>query len=423
MVLGTKLLCLVVAGVVGRTPPAAGSPLVSDVALQQAGFIKFWEAQVPLAAGDSIRDAYLVDEALYITSELGSIFSLQADVGLVRWGTKLTEADYRIYPPGHIQRSGGAGPVVIPTTTAIIILDRFLGDLKYRFHPGMAIGSPAAGVDNTLFMGGADGNFYALSFSPLLPNQLMKRWEVYAGGPVTAAPLIYAGDALVFASLSGKVFSCRASDKSFRWSFRTQGAINGDPAVDDSGVYVASADRSLYKMDREDGRLHWRARFPRPLTEGPFVTAQMVYQFCQGHGLTALDAVTGQEKWRVEDGRMLAAHTSGGDIVMTTTNLLRVVHHEHGEILATVEAPSVFKAVSNTRDGSVYLLGRDGRVLCVRLDDVPYLRQQQVMAARQQLNRPPVDESKSADRLPKPFVSTPDPTEEDPLRSKKDITP
>ena len=133
--------------------------------------------------------------------------------------------------------------------------------------------------------------------------------------------------------------------------------------------------------------------------------------------------MTGREKWRIEDGRSLAAHSPNGDVIFTTRNLLRVVHHENGESLATVETPSVFKAVSNSQDGSVYLLGRNGRVLCTRLDDVPYLRRQQVMAARQQLNQPPVDESKSPERLPKPFVPQPDPTEDDPLRSKKDTKP
>jgi len=421
MVLGLKVWCLVIAAVVGPRAPAAGSPLVNEEALQQAGFIKFWEAQVPLIAGDTIRDAYLVDEALYVVSTLGSIFSLKGDVGLLRWGAKLTETDYRIYPPAHLQESDGF--VVIPTTTAVFIYDRFSGDMKSRFKPEFAIGSAAVGIGNSIFMGGADGKFYSLKIDPRYPDRPIQRWEVSAGGPVTATPLLYDRDTLLFASQGGKVFSCLAGDKTLHWSFRTGGAINGDPAVDESGVYVASTDRSLYKLHRGIGTVLWRARFPRPLTEGPAVVAQTVYQFCPEHGLTALDAMSGREKWRMGDGRTLAAHGPDGDVVFSIRNLIQVVHHENGEVLATVEAPLVFQAVSNTQDGSVYLLGRDGRVLCTRLDDVPYLRRQQVMAARQQLNQPPVDVSKSREQLPKPFVPQPDPTEDDPLRSKKDIKP
>lgn len=423
MVLGVKISCLVVAAIVGQRPSAVGSPLVSEAALQQAGFIKFWEAKVPLVVEDTIRDAYLVDEALYVVSTGGSIFSLKADVGLLRWGAKLTEADYHIYPPAHLSEGDGAGPVIIPTTTAVFIYDRFSGDLKSRFKPEFAIGSAAVGIGNNLFMGGADGKFYSLRFDSRYPERPIKRWEVLAGGPVTATPVLYDRDTLLFASQGGKVFSCLAGDKTLRWSFRTEGAINGDPAVDDSGVYVASTDRSLYKLHGGIGKVLWRARFPRPLTEGPVVVAQTVYQFCPDQGLTVLDAMSGHEKWRLEDGRTLAAHSPNGDVVFSTSNLLRVVHHENGEVLATVEAPSVFKAVSNSRDGSVYLLGRDGRVLCTRLDDVPYLRRQQVMAAKQLLNQPPADESKAPERLPKPFVPQRDPAEDDPLRSKKDTKP
>ena len=423
MVLGVKVWCLVFAAVVGQRGSVAGSPLVSEAALQQAGFNKIWEAKVPLVAGDTIRDAYLVDEALYVVTTFGSIFSLKADVGLLRWGAKLTEADYRIYPPAHLREGDGAGPVVVPTTTAVFIYDRYSGDLKYRFKPEFVIGSAAVGIGNNLFMGGADGRFYSLRLDRRYPERPIKRWDVLAGGPVTATPVLYDRDSLLFASQSGKIFACLAGDKTLRWSFRTQGAINGGPTVDDSGVYVASTDRSLYKLHRGIGTVLWRARFPRPLTEGPTVAAQTVFQFCPGKGLAALDAMTGNEKWRMEDGLSLAAHSPNGDVVFSTSNLLRVVHHETGEVLATVEVPSVLKAVSNVQDGSVYLLGRDGRVVCTRLDDSPYLRRQQVMAAKQQLNQPPVDESKAREQLPKPFVPQPDPNEDDPLRSKKDTKP
>ncbi len=421
MVWGAKVLYVIVAGVAGQQTPATGSPLVSEAALQQAGFIKFWEAQVPLVAGDTVRDAYLVDEALYVVSTFGSVFSIKADVGLLRWGAKLTEADYRIYHPAHLQE--GDGLVVVPTTTAVFIYDRFSGDLKHRFRPEFAIGSSAVGNGNNLFMGGADGKFYSLRLDSRYPERPVKRWEVLAGGPVTATPVLYDRDTLLFASQSGSIFSCLASDKTLRWSYRTGGPINGDPAVDDSGVYVASTDRSLFKLHGGIGTVLWRVRFPRPLTEGPTVVAQTVYQFCPDQGLTVLDAMSGHEKWRIEDGRTLAAHSPDGDVVFSTRNLLRVVQHENGEVLATVETPSVFKAVSNTQDGSVYLLGRDGRVLCTRLDDAPYLRRQQMMAARRQLNQPPVDESKSREQFPKPFVPQPDPSEDDPLRSKKDTSP
>ncbi len=423
MLVDLKLPLLFLAVIVGQGASAQGPALVDDGSLQQAGLVKFWEARMPLVAGDTILDAYLVDEALYVVSCYGSVFALKADVGLLRWGAKLTEPDYNIHAPTHFQGVGGSGPVIIPTTTAVFIYDRFSGDLKERFTPDFAIGSSAVGLGNNVFMGGADGKFYSLTISPRFPGRPIKRWEVRAGGPVTAAPILYDKDSLLFASQGGSVYSCLAGDKTFRWSFRAGGSIDGDPAVDASGVYVASTDRSLYKLHRGIGTVLWRSRFPKPLTEGPSLAGQKLYQYCPDHGIAVLDAMTGDEKWRLEDGRTLAAHSPNGDVFLTTGNLLRVVNHENGIVMATVETPSVFKAVSNSSNGSIYLLGSDGRVLCARLDDEPYLRRQQVMAAKQQLNQPPVDESKRREKPLTPFVPQPDPNEDDPLRSSKDTKP
>lgn len=402
--------------------PKSSAPLIADENLQRLGLVKFWQANLPLGATDAIRDAYLVDEALYVTSEQGALFALKADVGLLRWGAHLTEPSFRIHAPRHMRDGGTSGAAIVATTSEIFIIDRFTGDIKKHFAPPFPAGSAAVGLSGVIYVGSADGRLYALQvnhpYAPVPP----KRWDVLAGGPVTAAPLLYDGDWLLFASQSGKVFSCLAADKTFRWSFASGGPIEGDPFVDPSGVYVASTDRSVYKLHAGTGSLLWRARFPSPLAEGPAVAAQTLYQYCPGDGLTALDSMTGKEKWRLPDGRTLAAHSPAGDVVFTTGKRLAVVEHDSGKVVDAIDAPSVMKAVSNAASDSVFLLGQGGRVLCVRLDDVPYLKRQQVAAAREQLNQPPAAPLKPDPAL-QPLPPEPDPVGDDPLRSKNDKRP
>jgi outer membrane protein assembly factor BamB len=227
---------------------------------------------------------------------------------------------------------------------------------------------------------------------------------------------------LLFASQSGTVFSCLAGDKTYRWSFKAGGAIEGDPTVDDTSVYIASNDRSLYKLNKDSGHRVWRARFPSPLKVGPVVAGGLVYQYCQGNGIAALDAGTGNEKWRLPTARTLAAHSAAGDVILTEDSRLMVVEHDTGKEFGAIEAPGVAQAISNTRDGAVYLWGAKGRVMCVRLDDVPYLRRQQVMSAQQDLNQSP-DRKRKVEPLPALPKPEPDPLENDPLRSEKDRTP
>lgn len=416
-IVGTLLLAPVAA------PKATtNTALVDDAGLQQLGLKRFWEAKMPLTGDDTLVDVQLVDEALYAISRDGLVFALKADVGLLRWGETLTERNHRIYPPRHLQQDGSSGPVVIPTSIGMFILDRYTGETKLRFAPPFAIGGPAIGQNHMLFAGGADGRFYSLQLDHPTAKEPPKRWEVLAGGPVTAAPMFYDGDTLLFASQSGSVFSCLAGDKTYRWSFKAGGAIEGDPTVDDTGVYIASADRSLYKLNKESGERVWRARFPSPLKVGPVVAGGLVYQYCQGHGIAALDAATGAEKWRIPTARTLAAHSPAGDVILTEDSRLLVVEYETGKEFGAIEASGVAQAISNTRDDAVYLWGTNGRVMCVRLDDVPYLRRQQVMAAQQDLNQSP-NRKKKVEPLPALPKSEPDPLANDPLRSEKDRKP
>jgi len=273
-----------------------------------------------------------------------------------------------------------------------------------------------------MFIGSAGGRFYCLIISHPLSAEPFKLWEVDSGGPITAAPLLFGANDLIFASQTGTIYSCRASDKALYWSFKTGGAITGDPAVDESGVYVASMDRSLYKLTHA-GHVAWRVRLPQPLGEGPFVTERSVYQYSPRHGLVALDAETGAEKWRSELGRAFVAHAPGGDTIFTADRRLEVVDSESGEVRHSIEAPMVVATVPNAKDDAVFVLGDDGRVLCARLSSVPYLRRQQIIAARKRLNLPPIDEAAALRNAREEKGERGRRGPDDPLRSRYDREP
>lgn len=402
--------------------PAKPAFMLDTDGLQGAGFKKFWEAKLPLVSGDEVKDAFLVEEAIYVTTKLGSVYALVADVGLIRWAEHLTDADFTIFAPTHLRQASGQGPVVIPTTTATFIYNRYTGELIQRFTPPFATGGPAVGYDNNIFMGSTGGRLYSLIVDPKLAQPMVK-WEVMASGPISAAPLLYDRYNLLIASQGGLVASCFAKDKAYQWSYKTSGPILGDPAVDATGVYVASMDRSVYKINKSLGIPVWRTRFPRPLDKGPTVIGGRVYQYCEGKGLTALDASNegrGKELWVHPDGIAFAAHSDGADVILTSKRALDVVEPQTGSVRASIAAPGVMKVISNGVDSSVYALAADGTVICARMDSTPYLRRQQIISARNQLNQPPIDNS----ALIRPTFEKKevvDPLENDPLRSRRDL--
>lgn len=421
MFLQTILLALVRSGL-AFVGVGGEAPLIDDAQLEAAGMYRFWQAKLPLMSNDSVVAGYLVDDALYVTTDRGGFFTLAAGEGLIRWAENLTEPDYRIYRPAHIALTGHPDAVVIPTTTFVAFFDRFSGTLLRKFRPPFPTAGPAIGYGNTLLMGGIDGRFHSLQLDDPIARDPIVKWTVEAGGAVTSAPVLFAGDMLAFASQGGTAYACRADDKFLAWTFRADKPILGDLAVDDTGVYVAGTDRSLYKIDRMTGRRLWRLRMPRPLNVGPVVTAETVFQFCPDSGLSAIDPDTGRERWRHVDGRSLIARAGTGDFLFTDKGRIDLVDHASGAIKHSIAAPDVRAAVLNSRDDALYLLGGDGRVLCARLDTVPYLRRQMVRAAQERLNKAPGDD----DLVARPNAKKPtskDALAKDPLRSRRDFKP
>jgi outer membrane protein assembly factor BamB len=264
---------------------------------------------------------------------------------------------------------------------------------------------------------------YSLLLPEVKDSRPITKWEVWAGGPVTASPVLYANEKLLFASHTGILYSCDAWDKAFNWRFSTGGPITGPPAVDPSGVYVASMDRSLYKVDPVTGFKIWRQRFPCQLIEGPVVAAHIVYQYCESAGLTAVDADLGQQKWRLPAARAFIAHARGRDVLLTKDKRVLVADRDSGKVLHTIETTSVKAAVTNTRNEAVYLLGNDGRVLCAKPVSAPYLRHQEVTAAQEKLNVRPAAGAGARRGTGINAPEEAEPVVDDPLRSRHDRRP
>lgn len=392
---------------------SAARPAVS---MAEGGFKTFWEARLPLAPGETVKQGYLRDDAVYVSTSGGTLFALHAETGLLRWGEILTEAAYTIFPPSHIYAADGRGPVVIPTTNQVYVKDRYSGKDMVRFRADFPIGSGAVGFPGALLMGSSNGRIYSLAWDPLRPAEPVKRWEVDTGGPISATPVLYSPKSLLIASQSGDVFSCMADNKVLIWQFKAGGPILGNPVVDEHGAYIPSMDRSLYKLQAHQGGILWRARFPDPLRTGPVVVDENVYQFTPSQGITALDADSGTEKWSHRGATQFLAQSKSGVVLLAGADRMVMVDPKSGSVKSTIMIPSVVGGLENAVSDSVFLLGATGRVTCLRPDKVPYLREQQVEMAKETLNNPP-PVGGTAEPPPRP---RPTPPREDPFRSRHD---
>ena len=363
-------MLIVVAGP-GCAARRARTTDLADPTLQDAGLARYWTAEVPIPSDDSLAKVYLVDDTLYLYTLDGIVFAVQSDTGLIRWGKKLSARNFSILKPGHITATPGYSLAAFVTPNRTHILDRFSGETIAGFGSDFAVGSAPVGTGDTLFMGSADGNIYAVVWNTAGSCETIKWWTVRAGGPVTAAPILYGGDRLIVASQGGQVYSFFARDKALIWSQKTGGAVLGDPVLDANDVIVASTDRSVYKFDGDDGNLLWRHWADSPLAHGPAVVDHTVYQYSSGQGLLALDADTGREKWRAPDAESFVAQVESRVAVWNGRDAIMLLDRDTGKALAKVPVVAGSRVVTNVRHDAIYVVGSRGRVVCVRPRGVP----------------------------------------------------
>jgi len=420
MSIGRHLGPTLLLGVLAFAAPASAAPFATQTELQQAGFRLHWEANLPLSDGDSIGDGYLVDDVLYVTTDLGRLFAVTSESGLIRWAHVVTEPDYRIFPPSHMVTEDDNSPVIVPTATRTLIYDRYTGELIQRYTPKYANAGPVVAGDNIVLSGSIVPRVTALRVGLSNNAQTLLLWEVSTDAPVTTRPLLINNSDVVFATRGGTVYRCAGVDKELRFATDVGGPIVSDPVFDATGIYVASIDRSLYKLDRGNGRILWRVRFQEPLRTGPIVLDGLVYQYSPKEGMTAVEADSGEVRWRRPECIRFVSRSKAGVTMWTADGNLAVIDPETGEAVTGITTLDVHGVVSNTQNDAAFLLGRDGTINALRLGDIPYLKRQEILAARRKLNQKPAERQTLIDQ-PKVPDRTERRRDDDPLRSKRDI--
>jgi eukaryotic-like serine/threonine-protein kinase len=84
---------------------------------------------------------------------------------------------------------------------------------------------------------------------------------------------------------------------SLKWTFSTAGPIVSSPTVVDGIVYAGSADRNLYAVDAETGKLRWKFDAHGDVNSSPAVVDGVVYVVSLDGNLYAIDAASGKQRW------------------------------------------------------------------------------------------------------------------------------
>lgn len=204
------------------------------------------------------------------------------------------------------------------------------GALRWKFATGGKVYSSPAVVDGRVYVGSADGHLYALDSAT---GEL--RWKFATEGRVNSSPAV-AGDRVYFGSFDGAFYAVNAADGSLAWKFATLGErrftakhLHGalpagesmpdpfdvflsSPAVVADVVYFGSGDGHVYALDARTGELRWKFATGDVVHASPTVVDGVVYVGSWDSWFYALDARTGAQRWRFKTGEDPRIHNQVG---------------------------------------------------------------------------------------------------------------
>ncbi|HUQ83154.1 MAG TPA: PQQ-binding-like beta-propeller repeat protein, partial [Gemmatimonadaceae bacterium] len=237
-------------------------------------------------------------------------------------GTALAGVQWRFMTDGDVIGS----PTVLGQTVYVgsgdgrmYALDRTTGTRKWAFDAGNPIPSTPAVGGGAVFFGTRDGHFFAVDAATG-----KQRWK-FATGPLkgwawghesgdvyTSSPA-FVGGVVYFGAGDGRVYAVDATSGKEKWHAQTEGRVRASPAIDGSHVYIGSADGRVYAFDRTTGAQKWRFETEgvnlfsgnfgydrRTVQSSPAVVNGTVYEGARDGWIYAIDAATGNERWRYD---------------------------------------------------------------------------------------------------------------------------
>jgi eukaryotic-like serine/threonine-protein kinase len=202
--------------------------------------------------------------------------------------------------------------------------------LRWKFPTGDRLVSSPVCQEKVLYFGGDDGNIYAVDTEK--GDQL---WKRATGGPVPSTPAI-ANGTVYAGSYDGKFYALNAQTGAIRWKFATEGerrfeakGIHGlqpktqtmadqydvflsSPVIVQGTVYFGSGDGHLYALDAASGELKWKFKAGDVIHASPAYADGVLYVGSWDSFFYAVDAATGQEKWRFHGGEDPVIHNQVG---------------------------------------------------------------------------------------------------------------
>lgn len=176
------------------------------------------------------------DGSIIVATTNGRVAALRQD-GAPKWSV-VTDGDGVASPA-----IGGANArvYVAGASQALFALDAETGAKMWQAPIGAPLRFISVGGDDTIYVATADGKLHAIAADG------KPKWTFAAGGPISGAPAVLAGDVYVGCE-DKKLYAVSVVDGRKKWEYATLGVVGSPIIASDRTIYAGSADGHLYAL-------------------------------------------------------------------------------------------------------------------------------------------------------------------------------
>jgi outer membrane protein assembly factor BamB len=256
--------------------------------------------------GGIVGSAVVDEEAVYVTSSDGSVYSLDKEFGDLNWKSKrlAEEGEEKLWMSPEVPDD----TIYVSTYDGhIYALSAKTGDLlpwAFESESGSFASAPVIYKD-TIFVGSFDNKLYAIKIGDGKPS-----WNFTGGKWFWAAPVVNEG--VVYAGcLDGKIYALNAETGEALWQFESRDPggkpvpIVSSPVLMDNLLIVADESGNIYVFDMNDKPqdkelVPLKTMSINAVVKGSFCAQEgIVYIRAQDNYLYALDIDRGGLDWKL----------------------------------------------------------------------------------------------------------------------------
>ena len=191
----------------------------------------------------------------------------------------------------------GKYAVYANTNGIIVALDRNTGAVRWKYRTNGKVYATPAVFRGKVVCASTDSTVYCLSLETGRPV-----WKFKTGKSIVASPAIN-GNSVYLGSSEGTFRSFDLVSGKLSWKFDSvKNFVECRPLVYKDRVYFGSWGNTFYALDKKTGKLVWKRekytnRMLSPAAVWPVAAEGKVFIVAPDRHMTALDALTGAERW------------------------------------------------------------------------------------------------------------------------------